>query len=301
MSTEIEKKIKKKMHQQAKAVSAAAAAAGFVPARLIKSSRLADGVKRFDFLIDCNKQAAAAAPSSSSFHFQPGQWVDFFIREIDEMTGYSMISSPLELPRLSLVVQLSQENPAAVYVHETMQVDDVVWMRPGGSVMWDASSSKDDALMIAGGIGVTPFASMLRHAELSSSITTPCSSSSSHCRRAALIHSSRQRVLKDELTNIVTESSTQLQYLHKETNGTGDGRIDAFDIESALTFLNEKKEKEQVDGMIHVHGGNGSGGSSSSSVVPFVCGNSTFVVSMEEMLINHFGYLREDIVVERWW
>ena len=283
------------MHQQAKSVSAAAAAAaaaGFVPARLIKSSRLADGVKRFDFLIDCNKQAAAAAPS---FYFQPGQWVDFFIREIDEMTGYSMISSPLELPRLSLVVQLSQENPAAMYVHETMQVDDVVWMRPGGSVTWDASSSKDDALMIAGGIGVTPFTSMLRHAELSSFITTPCSS---HCRRAALIHSSRQRVLKDELTNIVTESSTQLQYLHKETNGTGDGRIDAFDIESALTFLNEKKEKEQVDGLMYVHGGNSSGG---SSVVPFVCGNSTFVVSMEEMLINHFGYLREDIVVERWW
>jgi ferredoxin-NADP reductase len=276
------------MHQQAASAAsttttAAAAAAGFVAARLTKSLRLAEGVKRFDFQIDKH--------SADQFHFHPGQWVDFFIREIDEMTGYSMISSPLELPSLSFVVQLSQQSPAAVHVHETMRVDDVVWLRPGGSVTWDATSStNDDALLLAGGIGVTPFASMLRHAELSSRVTPARS-------RAALLHSSRQRVLREELISIASASPTNLRYLHKDTDGSGDGRIDGFDIENALTFL--KREKERVDG--GSGGGGGGGISSSSNVVPFLCGSSPFIVSMEELLTNDFGYLREDIVVERWW
>ena len=121
---------------------------------------LATGVKRIDLTVQ-----PPTTSNSASFAFLPGQWVDYYIESIDQVTGYSMISSPLDLPHLSLVVQYSSLNAAAVHVHENTHVHDLVWLRNGGQVTWDAASptEKKHALMLAGGIGVTPYASMLRH------------------------------------------------------------------------------------------------------------------------------------------
>ena len=46
---------------------------------------------------------------ASRFTFAPGQWVDFYIPQIDVVGGYSITSLPSELPILDLAVELNPE------------------------------------------------------------------------------------------------------------------------------------------------------------------------------------------------
>lgn len=48
-----------------------------------------------------------------AFSFRSGNWVDFFIPGVARIGGYSMCSTPAELPRLRLAVKRSAHPPAA--------------------------------------------------------------------------------------------------------------------------------------------------------------------------------------------
>ena len=254
----------------AAAQKAAASAAGFVAARITRIQTIANGVKRVNLTLD-----QTPPPTPPPFTFQPGQWVDFYIDDIEEITGYSMISSPLELPDLSLVVQYAKTNRAAEHVHATARCGDLIWLRSGGNVCWDATlPTAGSVLMLAGGIGVTPYCSMLQHVNVAQQHKKPIAN------KCALLHSSRNSVLVDDLEQMAALSPGNIYYQHSATDGTSSGssgRLNAAAIEEALHFL------------------------MSEEVVPMCCGSVPFVKSMQSILVNDFNYNLEDVVVERWW
>ena len=230
-----------------------------------------------------------------SFSFTPGQWVDYFIPENESTGGYSPVSSPAELPVLELAVQRSDWPPAA-WVHERTKLGDVVYLRPGGDVCWDAAATPQRTLMLAGGIGATPFVSMLRHLHLAA--RDPARSLSS---KAALVHSYRDTNTSPtktmwpapELARLAgadgdaAAADNRIQVWHKVTDGSGRGRMDAADVETAIEFLNDN--------------GGADRGEADAPLVPFVCGPPTFVEHAAGLLCNSFGFAEEDVQVERWW
>lgn len=102
------------------------------------------------------------------FIFKPGQWVDFFIPGLATVGGFSICSSPKELKEtntIELAVKRSQ-HPPALWVHTKCCVGSKVHMRVGGNFYFDPKpgDSCPDLLLIAGGVGINPIYSIVRHA-----------------------------------------------------------------------------------------------------------------------------------------
>ena len=85
-----------------------------------------------------SEDTASSSSTPRMFSFTPGQWVDYYIPECDSVGGFSIISSPDDLPgHLELAVKFSANSTAAEYIHQRQQVGDLVFLRPGGNVHWD--------------------------------------------------------------------------------------------------------------------------------------------------------------------
>lgn len=101
------------------------------------------------------------------FTFKAGQWVDFFIPDVEKVGGFSMCSSPGLLQREG-VVELAvkyAKHPPAHWVHTTCTVGSKVAMRVGGEFFFDPSPSEPsvDLLLVAGGVGINPLYSIMLH------------------------------------------------------------------------------------------------------------------------------------------
>ena len=114
--------------------------------------------------------------SKSQVCFHPGQWIDFCIpRQAAQsllrpgedylVGGFSLTSTPREAKeegKLEIMVKNSENRPVQ-YIHKAAKVGDEVLIRPGGSFFCHlARVQNETVLLISGGIGVTPFLSMLR-------------------------------------------------------------------------------------------------------------------------------------------
>jgi benzoate/toluate 1,2-dioxygenase reductase subunit len=97
-------------------------------------------------------------PTLASFH--PGQWVDFVAPPHDWVGGFSLASSPSELPNVTLTVKASSQTPAQ-WVTKGSSVGDNVRIRVGGSCVLYKDFTKP-AVFCAGGIGISPLFCMYR-------------------------------------------------------------------------------------------------------------------------------------------
>lgn len=97
-------------------------------------------------------------PTLASFH--PGQWVDFVAPPHDWVGGFSLASSPSELPNLMLAVKASSQKPAQ-WVTTDSNVGDSVRVRVGGSFVLQKDFLQP-AVFCAGGIGISPLLSLYR-------------------------------------------------------------------------------------------------------------------------------------------
>lgn len=99
------------------------------------------------------------------FRFLPGQWVDFFMPGVDKVGGFSICSSPRQLQQsgfVQLAVKRSSD-AASSWVHSSSCCTGVqVRIKAGGDFVYD-NREQLPAVFVAGGIGINPLISMLRH------------------------------------------------------------------------------------------------------------------------------------------
>jgi hypothetical protein len=122
-------------------------------------------------------------PSLTSQQFLPGQWLDVYIPSITKPGGFSITSTPADACRanpflkggegcggyLELAVLDSPQNPPAAWLWRpaTEIIGKELQVRVGGSFTWPPSavdiSDVKRLILVAGGVGINPLMSMLRH------------------------------------------------------------------------------------------------------------------------------------------
>ena len=97
--------------------------------------------------------------------YRAGQWLDLFIPNVDMVGGFSMWGSPSRLEKehvLDLAVKFS-EWPPAHWLHTAATAGSNVAVRIGGDFYYEQPDGDHDVLLLAGGVGINPLASILFH------------------------------------------------------------------------------------------------------------------------------------------
>jgi len=101
------------------------------------------------------------------FSFKAGQWVDFYVPGILEVTGYSMTSPPNEAKEKG-ILELSVKYgkfPPTHWLHNYCRPGQEVQIRVGGDFYYDPLSNRNEAesdlLLVGGGVGINPLVSIL--------------------------------------------------------------------------------------------------------------------------------------------
>ena len=102
-------------------------------------------------------------PTSGEIHFLPGQWIDLsiLINGHREVAGYSITSNPAHNSSISLAVKDVGDDLVTRHIHDSMVDGDIVSLSVGGTCTY--SSDKKNALLLAGGIGITPLISIFKY------------------------------------------------------------------------------------------------------------------------------------------
>ncbi|CBY37752.1 unnamed protein product [Oikopleura dioica] len=118
-------------------------------------------IKRLAQLTSSVKQITLES-KENKFSFRPGQWVDFFPPNFENPGGYSISSSPAD-SELELAIR-EGSHPVVRWIYEDAREGDQVSIQVGGD--WFLKRRKNEQknlLLIAGGVGINPILSMLRH------------------------------------------------------------------------------------------------------------------------------------------
>mmetsp|Transcript_91206 Transcript_91206/g.292859 ORF Transcript_91206/g.292859 Transcript_91206/m.292859 type:complete len:309 (-) Transcript_91206:75-1001(-) len=225
--------------------------------------------------------------SDQAFTFRAGNWVDFFIDGCPKIGGYSMCSTPSELPKLRLAVKRSLHPPAAWCHSEACAIGAHVQMKAGGKFCWDpagyAERSAEHLLLVAGGIGINPLYSMAQAALLAPRSSFP------QLRRISLLYSASR--------------PSELAYrLHLEELARGDERLRL----SLRVTRNDGAEQEPWEGLTGRVGvaelrAALSEESAGSKVVSYVCGPPAMTDALVDVLRSELGLPKEMVRSEKWW
>ena len=125
-----------------------------ISVRIANIQKISPTVKSFTLALD-----------GKPFTFLPGQWIDCFI-DIDgrtEVAGYSMTSSPTEPGWFSIAVKRVGDNPVTDYLHDHAKDGDTLTVEGGSGDFHYTGDDLHPVALIAGGIGITPIASIVRY------------------------------------------------------------------------------------------------------------------------------------------
>ena len=228
----------------------------------------------FTLLItDDENQSTPAASLKEPMHL-PGQWIDLIvdINGKEYIGGYSIISSP-HAPSISLAVKDVGIDPVTRWIHDSMSEGDRVKFTVGGDFFY--TSDKGSALLLAGGIGITPLLSIFRYI------------AERREKMAALIHSAstpEEFIYQKELQELA-DSSSLLYYLATAT------RVDSTDT---LQTTNQRFETGRLD-------------ISKLQQVGITKYDSAFICGPPKMiqagitLLENLEFPAERIEYEKWW
>ena len=193
--------------------------------------------------------------------FRPGQHYRVRLTAPDgyqAQRSYSIASSPERRGVIDLTIELVSGGDVSSYFHDVIRPGDEIELRGpiGGPFTWTRNLG-GPLLLVAGGSGVVPLISMLRHR---------------HCVArevpAVLLYSSRSLediIFREELERLAAEANVSV--LHTLTRSRPEGwdgyarRIDRRMLEDALSYL---------DGAPHA----------------YVCGPTPLVESVADELVN---------------
>lgn len=185
-------------------------------------------------------------PRAKTFHlrvddrppFRSGQHYDVRLTAPDgyqAQRSYSIASAPESEGVIDLTIEIIENGEVSPFFHQVVEVGDEIEMRGpiGGPFTW-SSDAGGPLLLLAGGSGIVPLMSMLRHRRaIGSSV------------RTALIYSARTAInviYQGELENFDSqdeELESIITLTREDDEGwTGErGRVSTGLIDRALTFL----------------------------------------------------------------
>ena len=232
-----------------------------ISVRIAEITQLSPRVKEFTLALD-----------GQPFTFLPGQWIDCFV-DIDgktEVAGYSMTSSPTERGRFSIAVKLVGDNPVTDHLHEHAAVGDTLIVEGGSGDFHYTGDSAHPLALIAGGIGITPIASIVRYID-KTDLQVP----------ATLVYSASapsELLFRHEFEAIATRNSNFRTHLavtrsHTEPWNGATGRIDAATLHAAGIDANH---------------------------LCYICGPPEMIKAMLTAL-KEIGVPQERLQYEQWW
>jgi len=247
-------------------------------------------VERVDLVTPTVTTLQLSLSEESELRFAPGQWVDMYIPGVDVIGGFSLVSTPFELPSLKLAVRHSSHPPAR-WCCAQAKAGDQVQIRVGGDfglddrLLQDFMDGRAHLLLLAGGIGINPLLSIYstlgvslneRLAEQGSDRKEELGDAAGTCH---LLYSAREPeefAFRAEIEEGAAAWPKNLSVSFRATHVGQEGRLEAEDVEKAVDALRGR------DG----------------SVIAFVCGPPAFTDTMEGYALMAGA---DDVRLERWW
>ncbi|KAJ7386687.1 Oxidoreductase NAD-binding domain-containing protein 1 [Desmophyllum pertusum] len=250
-------------------------------ATVTEISQLSETVKKLHLKVEDNR-----------FIFKPGQWVDFFIPGVHTVGGFSICSSPRELKEKStieLAVKHSDHRPA-LWVHTKCIVGSKVHLRVGGDFYFDPSPGdcSPDLLLVAGGVGINPLYSIVRHV---ADISTD--SQHQYTGKTMLLFSAKNQdelLYKDSLMEISkTCPSIRCKFfVTKPENGNCKTGADEIQNTYEHGRISESRLQEVVSSLDR------------SQLICYICGPPPMIQRMSDILYK-LNIAKDRIHFERWW
>lgn len=258
--------------------------------------------------------------------FRCGQWIDLFIPGIDTIGGFSICSTPEELPELSLAVKRSR-HPPAHWLHASAKVGDCVALRVGGSFAHDVASDPDrltrDVVLVGGGIGVSPLRSIFRQWVSWRGSSLEGRSASSRLVLLASARSASELAFRDEYMQAQADLGPTALAVHLTVSRDDDTPMSDTATTLMMPMLPRRAGDESVFDAGVIHRGrvlrelprvaalveSSSSVSASSSVsstsIPgplwFVCGPPAMIDDVARHLTSDLGVDASRVRFERWW
>lgn len=133
-------------------------------------------MEKFQWQIARVKEIVKETPRVKTFMLQlpqwqphlPGQHYDIRLTAEDgyqAQRSYSIASSPAQIGEIALTVESIADGEVSTYLHEGVAVGDSLELRGpiGGYFVWGQELVNLPLLLVAGGSGIVPLMSMLRH------------------------------------------------------------------------------------------------------------------------------------------
>lgn len=149
---------------------------------------------------------------------------------------YTLSSAPGDKPyRLS--IKKEAEGAVSGWVHDQLKEGDLIEAKAPRGGFWMDAADERPAVLIAGGVGITPMISMARHAAIEGFRTR-------HARPVTVIHAARsasERAFARELSDLEAGLQGALRYVpvtsgSDRADGDRTGRVDAALLQELLGF-----------------------------------------------------------------
>ena len=239
-----------------------------------------------------------------------GQWVDFFIPGLEKVGGYSMCSEPKDFEtngKLDLAVKYSTWAPAK-WLHTQAQIGSKVAIKVGGEFHYpnkvidaiDDKKGEHDILLIAGGVGINPLASIFFHLHQLEEDKREVGERNG--RRVHLLYSSQNKdelIFCDKIRNIVAANKALRDTMNRQcsfnstffvTRGTEaapdikNKRIDVDDIKEAIKLFSDFDDNRDKNRPLFC----------------FLCGPPNMIKDVARILID-LGIPKNRVMYEMWW
>ena len=209
-------------------------------------------------------------PYKGKIDFLPGQWIDLFVslNGREQVAGYSITSTPCNKEFISLAVKNTGDDQVTQYIHQSMEEGDAVSFSTGGTCVY--VPEQGNAILIAGGIGITPLVSIFRY----------IGEATNH--RATIMHSvssCEELLFATELEDICLLQPDQLSYAYT-ISGASHYSTEGFSGRINANMLNQLE--------------------ASTFDTAFVCGPGSFVEFLSAQL-QKTGFNKGQIKSETWW
>lgn len=205
-----------------------------------------------------------------TFTFKSGQWVDLFVPNLEQVGGFSLVSTPYQLRqnKFELAIKNTAKSSIVTHLFNKSKIGDTLFARVGGNFFYKDHGKP--VLLIAGGVGITPLFSILNFI-LESGARTEIKMIYSYNLNDERVFGERLAVLDAMYDNF------SIDYFCTEDDAAL--RVKASDIENAFQSLDyvSNSNKEKVD--------------------VYLCGPPAF----EGEMLKSLDKLPVKIYHEKWW